>query len=255
MTKMNKTNQEPKKLFWKKKVLWGICILLLFAAGAFFGYVNSYYPAEPEAEAALRTDELVSVSGDDVIVFQPEKIPAKKGIIFYPGGKVEEEAYAPLMKRLAAEGYKVFLVSMPVRLAVFDINAADQILEDHPEIEEWYLAGHSLGSSMAAAYAEKHADQLEGLILLAAYSANDLSDTELKVLSLYGGKDGVLNLEKVRENEKNLPAAAETFIIEGGNHAQFGYYGFQKGDGEATISAESQQEETVEKIREFIGKQ
>lgn len=165
---------------------------------------------------------------------------------------MDEKAYAPLMKQLAEEGYTVFLTAVPFHLAVFDIDAAEDIMNDHPEIDEWYLAGHSLGGSMAAAYAEKASHPIKGLILLAAYSANDLSDKEFRVLSIYGSHDQVLNLDKVEESKKNIPSDSVEMIVEGGNHAQFGNYGLQKGDGSATISALEQQAKTVEWIDSFI---
>lgn len=248
--------KEMKKQQLKRKsrlrFLWAAILILFILTGIFFGYVSDYYHPELKAVEALQSNQTVVVTGEDPFLFQPVEDESAIGIIFYPGGKVDEKAYAPVMQQLAKEGYHVFLAAMPFHLAVFDISAAEGIIADHPEIKEWYIAGHSLGGSMAAAYAEKHANQLDGLILLAAYSANDLTDTHLRVLSLYGDKDGILNFEKVKENEKNLPSTAETFLIEGGNHAQFGNYGFQKGDGEAEISREDQQQKTIEKIRKFI---
>ena len=105
---------------------------------------------------------------------------------------MEHTAYAPLMKELAEKDILCVLVKMPFHLAVFDINAADGIREQFPEIKSWYIGGHSLGGSMAASYVSKHTEDFEGLVLLAAYSTEDLSDSGLKVLSVYGSEDGVL---------------------------------------------------------------
>ncbi|UJF15442.1 alpha/beta hydrolase [Jeotgalibaca sp. MA1X17-3] len=245
--------KEKNKYSKTSKIFLAIGFMLFLLFGIVLGYLSDYYKASDEALAALQTTQTVEVSGEDPIIFRPEKQPEDEiGIIFYPGGKVDEKAYAPIMKQLAKEGYTVFVASVPFHLAVFDSNAAEGIIEDHPEIKEWYLAGHSLGGAMAAAYTNKTTQQIEGLILLAAYSANDLSSQELPVIIIYGSHDEVLDVEKLKENQKNLPLGAKEYVLEGGNHALFGNYGFQEGDGEATISASEQQEETVELIHSFI---
>ncbi|MBP3544180.1 MAG: alpha/beta hydrolase, partial [Lachnospiraceae bacterium] len=144
------------------------------------------------------------------------------------------------------------LLHMPGNLAVLDMNAADGILQEYPEIEEWYIGGHSLGGSMAASYIDKHADEFEGLVLLAAYSTADLTDDDLKVISIYGSEDKVLNLEKYEEYRENLPENLGEVIIQGGNHAQFGIYGAQEGDGAAVISNAEQIERTAGVIVEQV---
>lgn len=101
---------------------------------------------------------------------------------------------------------------------------------------------------MAASYLSKHVDDYEGLILLGAYSTADLSDTELRVLSLYGSEDLILNKEKYKENRLNLPLSFVEIAIEGGCHSYFGMYGAQEGDGVPEITVEEQLRITVEEI-------
>src|SRR5699024_3364831 len=120
-------------------------------------------------------------------------------IIFYPGGKVEKEAYALLMQQLAVEGYQVFLLDVPFGLAVFDINAAEDVIAENPQIKNWYVAGHSLGGSTAAIFASNTIHELAGVILLASYSTADLTQLAIPVLSIYGSEDHVLNMEKLVE--------------------------------------------------------
>lgn len=227
-----------------------VVIVVLVLAGCYGGYmyVNNYYHANDKAEAALESDNRVTVSylEDDVILFMPEEIRA--GLIFYPGGKVEYTAYAPLMHSLAENGFLCILPHMPWNLAVLDVNAADGYIERFPDVEEWYLGGHSLGGSMAADYAGKHADEYEGLILLGAYSTADLTDSGLMVLSVYGEEDQVLDLEKYEKYRSNLPEDFSEFVIEGGCHAYFGSYGAQKGDGTPSITMEEQIATTVDYI-------
>lgn len=235
----------------RNKVSATIVILFAVLLGC-AAYVGDYYHAEEIAlEAISNPAEGIEVSErDGQIFFMPEN--AKAGFIFYPGGKVQVEAYAPLMEACAENDILCVLVEMPANLAVLDMNAADGIQEQFPEITKWYIGGHSLGGSMAASYLEKNAEDYQGLILLASYSTADLSGTALDVLSIYGTNDKVLNMEKYQENLINLPADYEEMIIEGGSHAYFGSYGKQEGDGEAEITNETQVELTAEKIAEFI---
>ncbi|MDE6407936.1 MAG: DUF4832 domain-containing protein, partial [Anaeroplasmataceae bacterium] len=214
-------------------------------------YVNIYYSANSYAKEELKSNEIVEVSHEkNYYVFKPEVYDT--GIIFYPGGKVDAKAYAPLLKSLAREGILCILCEMPFRLAVLNSNAADGIQEKF-EVEHWYMAGHSLGGSMAASYIAKHSKEYDGLILLAAYSTVDLSDTDLKVLSIYGEYDRVLNRKKYEESLSKLPNHYNEYVIRGGCHAFFGSYGAQKGDGTPTITNEQQIEETVSFILENMG--
>lgn len=225
-------------------------ILLVMVIGCGV-YVNDYYPADSVAVAAMAGNETVRVEQvENMTVFSPET--PSVGFLFYPGGKVEHTAYAPLMMALAEQDVLCVLVEMPFRLAVLDSNAADGIPQRFPEIDTWYIGGHSLGGSMAASYAGDNAEELEGLVLLAAYSTKDLTGTQLDVLSLYGSMDGVLNREKYESYRGNLPSTTTETVIEGGNHAFFGSYGPQDGDGEAAISAEEQVRITAERLLAFF---
>ena len=240
-----------------KKIKIFLIALLCFAVvcGAVFGiYVSGYYRADDTAIAATFSDDTVTIiqKNDDYIVFTPEK--PERGFIFYPGGKVEHTAYAPLMKALAAEGFFCVLVKMPFNLAVFDVNAADDVLEEYTNIKEWYIGGHSLGGSMAASYASKNTDKLEGLILLAAFSTENLNDSGLDVIQITAREDEILwdDMEEVKKYQPNLPDDFKKLCIEGGCHAYFGSYGEQKGDGKPTITPEEQVRQTVEFITDSL---
>ena len=236
----------------KKITLTIIIVLILSLVGGTAYYINDYYHAEETAVSLITTpkENVVVTEENGVFTFKPQN--ATKGIIFYPGGKVEAKAYAPLMHSLAEEGILSVLVTMPGNLAVLDMNAADGICEQYPEIENWYMSGHSLGGSMAASYIAENSQEFDGIILLASYSTADLSNSDLKVLSIYGSNDGVLNMEKYSEHKPNLPSDFEEFIIDGGCHAYFGAYGEQEGDGKAKITREEQIEITVDEITKFI---
>lgn len=229
-------------------VLAGVIILFL-ACGI---YLNDYYHADMNAVEAFTVENPVEMRSDKEgnMVFEPEDATA--GFIFYPGGKVEYTAYIPLMKTLASEGILGVLVEMPFHLAVFDIKAAEGIREQYPQIEHWYIGGHSLGGSMAAAYLAEEAGNFEGLILLGSYSATDLSGTDLSVVSIYGSEDLVMNREKYETSKAKLPDEFSETILDGGCHAYFGMYGAQEGDGTPEISNEEQIALTVDAISEMV---
>ena len=234
----------------KKRWIAAFSIVLVLAviAGLCISYVGDYYRADRDAIEAFAPVNSVSseLHDDGTLVFKPEN--ATKGFIFYPGGKVEYTAYRPLMAACAQQGILCILVEMPFNLAVLDINAADGIQEQYPEIEKWYIGGHSLGGSMAASYLAEHIEDYGGLILLGSYSTADLSETELDVLSVYGSEDQVMNRDKYEENKSNLPSDFTEVIIDGGCHAYFGMYGPQEGDGKPGISNEQQIFLTAEQI-------
>lgn len=215
-------------------------------------YLRDYYPAGEAALTALEPDAEVTVLADgNTTAFVP-KNGAELGFVFYPGGKVEHTAYAPLLRQLAEKGVLCVLVEMPFRLAVLDMNAADGIPAAFPEVEHWYMGGHSLGGSMAASYLASHTEDFDGLILLGSYSTADLSGSGLSVLSVYGSEDGVLNRDKYAEYKPNLPEGFTETIIEGGNHAYFGAYGEQEGDGTATVTPAEQVRQTAEAILSML---
>lgn len=242
-------------VFPRKKKGLITTLLLVILAGIFFAcalYLNDYYRADAEDITQFVQEYEVSkqVLEDGTIVYAPEN--ATTGLIFYPGGKVEYTAYEPLMAACAAEGILCILVEMPFHLAVLDMDAAEGIQAQYPEITHWYMGGHSLGGSMAASYLSQNAEDYEGLILLGSYSTADLSQTDLEVLSIYGSEDQVLNYDNYTENKKHLPDTFTELVIKGGCHAYFGMYGMQKGDGTPTISNEEQIQITVKAIREWV---
>jgi len=233
-------------------ILGAILAAIVLVCAAFAVYVGSYYHADQTALQAMALSDGISVekTDGDAIVFAPPE--PKAGLIFYPGGKVEYTAYAPLMRACAERSILCVLLKMPCNLAVLDMNAADGIAEQFPEISSWYIGGHSLGGAMAASYAAGRSDELDGLILLAAYSTKDLSESDLAVLSVYGTEDQVLSREKYEECRGNLPTGAVEIVIDGGCHVGFGNYGPQDGDGTPTISGEEQIAQTAERIADFV---
>lgn len=235
-----------KKQRFRKGLLIALAIVAVLVLGA-WGYLNDYSAADDTAQAALTSTEGVTVRMEaGRIVFMPRD--PKAGFIFYPGGKVDTAAYAPLMHTLADNGVLCVALDMPFRLAVLNPDAAQGVTEDYPEVTRWSIGGHSLGGAMAAKYAAKAPGEFDALILLAAYAPDPLPQEGLAVVSVYGSKDTVLNADKYAKSRVNLPESLREVVLEGGNHAQFGAYGAQDGDGEATLSAQEQLAQTVAAI-------
>jgi len=236
----------------RKKILVAILLVILTVGIATFLYCNDYYHANELACQSIESSVVtVREEKNHQIVFVPKQ-DCNTGIVFYPGGKVQYEAYAPLMEALADRGILCVLFHMPANLAVLDVNAADGVQDQFPQIEHWYMAGHSLGGAMAASYLGKHMDDFEGLILLAAYSTADIRNSGLKVLSIYGSEDQVMQRDKYEKYQPNLPDDFTEVVLEGGCHGYFGSYGMQKGDGTPSISNLEQIELTAKWIRHFI---
>ncbi len=232
-----------KRGFWSVLLL----ILLLLLAGGIV-YITDDYDAYPSAAAVLTEDVpgVTIIQENDRIIFRPDSVQA--GLIFYPGGKIDYVAYAPLMAKLAARDFLCVLVRMPLQLAILNADAADAVYADFPEVNRWILAGHSLGGAAASLYASEHPQQLDGLVLLASYSITDLKDSGLSVLSVYGSEDGVLNRDAYEKNRSNLPENTLEVVIPGGNHASFGDYGPQKGDGVTGLESSEQVQITADII-------
>jgi pimeloyl-ACP methyl ester carboxylesterase len=184
------------------------------------------------------------------VTFTPVGDEPRVGLIFYSGGRVDPRAYATLLREVADRGYLVVAPPMTLNLAVLSPDRADEVIADHPEIDTWAMSGHSLGGAMSARYTRENSETIRALTLLAAYPAgsDDLSDSDAVIVSAYGTRDGVVDPDAFSESVELLPADAAFLPIEGGNHAQFGSYGLQAGDAEATISAEDQQWQAADAI-------
>lgn len=214
--------------------------VLAVLTGGFLWYVSDYYRAEDTALAVLAQEDSITVR-DNLTILSPS-YPTDTAVIFYPGAKVEGAAYLPLLDQLRQTGVTCILVEMPFHMAIFDPDAALDVIPQFPEIRHWYIAGHSMGGAMASQFASSHPDQADGLILLGAYLYGDYPPED--TLTIYGS----LN----QSVEDKIDYTENIVEIEGGNHAQFGNYGPQKGDLPAGISAEEQQRQTVEVIQSFL---
>ena len=237
-----------RKKFFPTGVLCIFGIVITGCGAAFFGYVSKFYRALPSAEKYL-------VSSDTVIV---SEIPGgrlfdgtgtRDAVIFFQGGKVDAAAYAPLLSMIAENGVDCYLIDAPFNIPFFGIGDANSIIAENG-YERYFIAGHSLGGVAASAFCGANEDKCSGLIMLGAYSAADIDD--IPVLLICGSNDGLLDPNEYDKARERIHSDLTEFIIEGGNHAQFGDYGEQSGDNAAMISAEEQRTLTADKICEMI---
>jgi hypothetical protein len=246
-----------KKFLKIIRILWvtfGILSILWMA--------NSFR-AQGFDKSILESDELVSIEETaSLIHFQPTKDEQSTGLIFFPGGMVQPEAYAPLSREIAGQGYNVFIVKLPFGAAPLESQEisvreeALEIMKSNGSIQHWVVGGHSRGAAIAARFAQLHGELFDGLVLIGTShpkeAAFDLASSTLAVTKIYASNDGLASMNEVKANAIYLPEDTTLVLIEGGNHSQFGYYGSQLGDGTATISREEQQALTTDAILEAL---
>ena len=219
-------------------IVLGIVVALIVAAILIIPPILTKGPM-PEALVAMESTETVAVDDDRPITFTPSTTTST-GIIIYPGAFVELHSYAPAAHALANDGVFVAIVPMPLSLAILGSNRADNVIEDHPEIADWVIAGHSLGGVMAARYTSNHPEAIAGLALWASYPEDgvDLSSWNGETTSIFGTLDGLTSVGDIQDSRLRLPSSTAFVAVEGGNHAYFGWYGDQRGDNPATITRE-----------------
>lgn len=224
-----------------RRILITLVSIGLLLTGGFYYYVSDYYKADEIALKIVSKQIGIDVQNDHIVL--TPTTPSDKALIFYPGAKVEYTSYLPILEKITEQtGMTTILVMMPFNMAIFNANKADDIMDEYPNIKQWYVGGHSMGGAMASSYASKHRDKVEGLILLAAYIYGDYPDN--KTLTIYGSLNTSV-ADKIDYTENIVK-------IEGGNHAQFGNYGKQKGDDEALITRDEQQDQAVDAIKQFL---
>jgi dienelactone hydrolase len=220
-------------------ILLGAVIALALLGANYLSYEREPLP---QASAALETDETVTVTRAPWLTFTPAGRAPTTGFIFYPGGRISYLGYSDLMRALAEQGYLVVVPKMPLNMAVFDANIADEIIAAHPEITHWVIGGHSVGGTAAAQYTSSHPDQIAGLAIWSSYPADgsDMSNLDIPVILMYGGNETRVTDESVGARKHLLPSDTRFIKIEGGDHHQFGSYRLTTEENLATVNRDEQ---------------
>lgn len=238
-----------------KKVLLSLLVIIPILSFGLFA-VWAYTPLGPMPEAldAMESTPKVIVENSSYFTFTPTEQSKKTGLIIYPGGRVDPRSYAPTAMGFAENGYLTIIVPMPFNLAVFGIGKASNVINQYPEVENWVIAGHSLGGTMAARYALENQEHIKGLALWAAYPAgnDDFSTSNINTTLIFGTEDGLVGEEDISRAVSLLPDTNLLQDIIGGNHAQFGWYGDQSGDNPAKISRDEQQNILISTTLEIL---
>ncbi|RXI96437.1 alpha/beta hydrolase [Anaerobacillus alkaliphilus] len=240
-----------KRLY--KIVAWMMAIVTLVILGLIVTINVKTYQPMPEALMAMEAEN-VRVE-NRVIIFEPEG-EVVGNLVFYQGGLVKTEAYAVLGKMLAENGFRVFLPKMPINLAITNTGVFDKVYQTYDNGKPWYIGGHSLGGASAAIFVANTQTQIDGFFFLGAYpsDSSDLASLDMPVISIAGSEDLVMNEDKFMTTKALLPGDTLYVVIDGGNHSNFGYYGFQKGDGQSFITREEQHQQVVNILKEtFLG--
>lgn len=228
---------------WPRVVGALVALVVLVVLGGVAWWVLSYPDTETIPLAEVRADPTVQVVDEGgVVTLHPADGPGDEAVVFYPGGAVAPEAYLATWAPVVREtGISVHIPRMPLRLAVLRPGRAAAVVEANPEVDRWWLGGHSLGGAMAASHVGgSDPGTYEGLVLWAAYATEGaaLADRDdLVVVSISGSEDGLSTPADIQEGAALLPPSARFVELEGVSHAQFGTYGPQSGDGTPTVSA------------------
>ena len=246
---MKDPNKKSKKGWIIGFSITGVLSLLV---GGFFIYTSIYYHAEDAAYSYEKSDEYVTFQkvNDLGLSFDAKDKKSENVFLFYPGAKVESDAYAPLMYELAKDGVSSFLFEAPFHLQFFDISQALKAYPLYPESASFVMGGHSLGGAIMPKFVQSHPERIKGMAFLASYTVDDFSSSDLSAISIYGENDHVMKKNRYEECKKNLPAKSEEHIIKGGNHGGFARYGHQSGDGE--LLTYTQIEETASLLASFV---
>jgi Alpha/beta hydrolase family len=230
------------------KIIW-VSAGILFTTWLFYSMQS-----KGVSSAYLQSDDLITFEdNDDFYAFKPTT-SYDQVFIFYPGALVHPNAYIPLCRKIAEKNIKVYLIKMPWRLAIKGYKKPLDLGILSDSTKTYVLAGHSQGAKMAAQFVFENKNAIDKLVLIASTHPRDISlaDMSIPILKIYGSHDGVADETSIMDNKSKLPESTKFVRIEGANHAQFGYYGFQLGDNTATISREEQHAETIKSILNFI---
>ncbi|TQJ58925.1 alpha/beta hydrolase family protein [Arthrobacter sp. SLBN-83] len=228
--------------------------LAVLALAAGLAWLNPFaYQAGATAEAGP-TSDLTVTETNTALTMSPDGTKPTKGLVFYPGARVDARAYQDILAPVVGAGCRVVILKEPLGLSLLDGNQARGAIEDNPDITTWAVGGHSLGGVSASSFALNNSD-VSGLVLYASYPVESLRGRAgLSVLSVSGSSDGLSTPAKIESSRQLLPADTEFAAVRGGVHAFFGDYGEQPGDGEPGVSRQAAQQQIAAATVAFLGR-
>lgn len=252
----NKPNKKANRKGSGKRILIAIVVVILLLLAAFKVYVDNDYEPLHSMDDYQAMTPLEIESSDNVIAIQNTDAIEKKeavGFIIYGDERVRRECYLPLMIALANQGYCVYLPTTFGNLPLLNQEGAEYVMRTYKSVKNWYMIAHGKACPVAARYAKGHASKLNGLIYLGGISYHtDLSQKDLRLLSVTGSLDTTLDSADMQNAKANDPADTQYILIEGGNHTGFIDTKLMRKDSAAIITTAEQIEGTVTAITAFL---
>ena len=235
-----------------------IVVVLVLLVVSFLFYSSMVMMGDRTAAVKAWSNPAVTItSTGHSVVLEPTGEASGIGLVFIPGAKVDPYAYLYKLSGIVeSSGVTVVITKPTLNLAFFDQRPLSLFESDAPDVTRWFIGGHSLGGVRACQLADSPGAGAEvaGLVLFGSYCANNLADSNLDVLSIGGSEDGLSTPGQIREASRLLPAQANLMQIDGLNHAGFGDYGTQSGDGTATLTSDQERDAITELLQFVVGK-
>lgn len=243
-----------KKAWWTKKhkkIAVGLGLGIAASAALTFLLWRSM-PAAPEAGPLNDAQSMASIqyTNDAKGVMLKPALKVTRGLVVYPENNVSPAAYAYKMAGVAQSGVVVIIVKTPLNIPQLDTRTLVDFAKLAPEVTDWYVAGHGEGGKKACEQAE--GTQYKGIILLGSYCTVMVHDS-VKALDIQGGNDRIINKNDADYNATNLAYSSEKQAIPGLNHAGFGNYGKQDGDGQLDLPDADVRVRLANLISKFMG--
>jgi pimeloyl-ACP methyl ester carboxylesterase len=213
---------------------------------------STFQSRDLPVDTFVTTDKVQVLEKEDEIVFLAKSNPKSIEIIFFQGGLVDPNAYAPFAREIAQQGFTFHLIKASWRFPQYDYEKVLGMFDlTHGK---FVVGGHSQGAKTAAQLAYQNPDQVTGLFLMGTTHPRDisLSTFNAPTIKFYAEFDGLASVPEVLKNKDKLPPNANMVFIKGGNHSQFGHMGELFFDNNAAISRDEQQAFIRAELLDFL---
>ncbi|RWZ51567.1 alpha/beta hydrolase [Labedella phragmitis] len=237
------------------RVLAGTAVVVVLVVVVFLAWANTVMAGDRTAALEVWRDDALTVTETDLsFVLEPVTAGRAEGLVFVPGARVDPFAYARVLSGVVERsGVTVVITKPTLHLALFDARPLSDFTAAVPGVDEWSVGGHSLGGVKACAMAAgDDSVPISGLVLFGSYCANDVSASGLDVLSISATNDGLSTPTDIETNADLLPDDATFVVLDGANHADFGDYGPQPGDGRSTVADDEVRSAITDALADFF---